>query len=183
MSSTYLFLISLLNRSLGPQGESHNAPKIPTLINYKLSKFTWGAAVNHYEDNIVSVKLLLDPNQEKPLHLPTSNVKNDLKKLPKTPVTVTADFIGALYQHALKEIFRAVPKSYLELCQKQFVLSGESLPALFVRPFVQYTHIVTSPCCLVRCSQEQHSSCTKLSKFLHIQSLRRPRSQVSSPSL
>jgi hypothetical protein len=114
--------------------------------------------VNQYEDNIVGVKLLLDPTQEKPLYLPTSNVKSDLKKLPKAPVMVAADFIGALYQHALKEISGEVPKSYMELCQKQFVLSGENLSKLFIGLLVQYTHIVASPCCLVRCSQEQHSS-------------------------
>lgn len=76
-------------------------------------------------DSIVGVKLLLDPSQEKPLYLPTGNVKSDLKKLPKAPIMVAADFIKCMYQHALQEISAQVPKSYLDLCQKQFVLSGE----------------------------------------------------------
>ncbi|OCL10017.1 actin-like ATPase domain-containing protein [Glonium stellatum] len=107
----------------GIDGESHNAPKIPTLINYNGKNFAWGAAVNPIADNIVGVKLLLDPSQEKPLYLPTSNIKNDLKKLPKAPVMVAADFIGAIYRHALQEISAQVPRSYMDLCQKQFVLS------------------------------------------------------------
>jgi hypothetical protein len=74
-------------------------------------------------DNIVGVKLLLDPSQEKPLYLPTGNIKSDLKKLPKTPLLVAADFIGAIYQYSLSEISKEVPKSYMDLCQKQFVLS------------------------------------------------------------
>lgn len=79
-------------------------------------------------DNIVGVKLLLDPSQEKPLYLPTGNIKSDLKKLPKTPLMVAADFIGAVYQYALKEISAQVPKDYMDMCQKQFVLSGGGVP-------------------------------------------------------
>ena len=84
--------------------------------------------MNPIADNIVGVKLLLDPSQEKPLYLPTGNIKSDLKKLPKAPLMVAADFIGAIYQYALQEISGQVPKSYMDLCQKQFVLSGESAP-------------------------------------------------------
>jgi hypothetical protein len=76
-------------------------------------------------DNIVGVKLLLDPNQPKPFYLPTTNFKNDLKKLPKRPYMVASDFIGAMYRHALSEIAKEVPNSYMELCQKHFVLSGQ----------------------------------------------------------
>jgi hypothetical protein len=76
-------------------------------------------------DNIVGVKLLLDPSQERPLYLPTGNIKRDLKKLPKTPVEIAADFIGAIYQHALTEIAKEVPEHYMLICQKHFVLSGE----------------------------------------------------------
>ncbi|KFY82655.1 hypothetical protein V498_08516 [Pseudogymnoascus sp. VKM F-4517 (FW-2822)] len=109
----------------GLDGESHNAPKIPTLINYtgKGGAFVWGAAVDPMADSIVGVKLLLDPSQEKPLYLPTGNIKLDLKKLPKSPLLVAADFIKAIYEYALSEISKEVPKSYMELCQKQFVLS------------------------------------------------------------
>lgn len=76
-------------------------------------------------DNIVGVKLLLDPSQEKPMYLPTGNVKADLRKLPKDPIKVAADFIKEMYSHALKEISAQVPKNYMALCRKQFVLSGK----------------------------------------------------------
>lgn len=75
------------------------------------------------QDNIVGVKLLLDPSQERPLYLPTGNIKQDLKKLPKDPISVAADFISAIYGHALSEIEKVVPSDYYKLCQKEFVLS------------------------------------------------------------
>jgi hypothetical protein len=109
---------------IGIDGESYNAPKIPTLVNYNGNEFTWGAAVNPIADNIVGVKLLLDPSQEKPIYLPSGNIKTELKKLPKAPVMVAADFIRSIYQYALKEISKEVPERYMAMCQKQFVLSG-----------------------------------------------------------
>lgn len=75
------------------------------------------------QGNIVGVKLLLDPSQERPLYLPTVNIKETLEQLPKEPVSVAADFIGALYKHALSEIGKAVPNHYFRLCKKEFVLS------------------------------------------------------------
>ena len=109
-----------------PGAEGESVPKIPTLINYRHGKggeFAWGASVNRMEDNIVGVKLLLDPSQERPMYLPTANTKRTLKSLPKPPVEIAADFIGAVYRHALSEIAKVVPKDYFKLCQKEFVLS------------------------------------------------------------
>jgi hypothetical protein len=71
---------------------------------------------------------LLDPSQERPLYLPTGNIKRDLKKLPKAPVEIASDFMEAIYQHALTEIAKEVPEKYLSICQKAFVLSGKSEP-------------------------------------------------------
>lgn len=108
----------------GAEGEA--APKIPTLINYNDDngkKFAWGASVDKMQDNIVGVKLLLDPSQERPLYLPASNMKRTIKALPKPAVDIAADFIGAVYGHALSEIAKVVPKDYLAICKKQFVLS------------------------------------------------------------
>ncbi|KAK3343434.1 Hsp70 family protein-like protein [Lasiosphaeria hispida] len=108
-----------------PGAEGDAAPKIPTLINYSADgkDFTWGASVDKMQDNIVGVKLLLDPSQERPLYLPMLNYKRTLKNLPKPPVAIAADFIGAVYNHALVEIAKVVPKNYFALCQKHFVLS------------------------------------------------------------
>ena len=75
------------------------------------------------QDSIVGVKLLLDPSQEMPLYLPSANHRRAARKLPKPVVNVAADFIGAIYRHALKEIAKEVPKGYFELCKKHFVLS------------------------------------------------------------
>lgn len=118
--------------STGAEGEY--TPKIPTIIAYDehdKSKFTWGASVDRTKDNIQGVKLLLDPDQERPLYLPTSTMKWDLKRLPKAPMEVAADFIGAMYKHALSEIAKEVPASYLSVCQKEFVLSGKPTLTIF----------------------------------------------------
>jgi hypothetical protein len=88
-------------------------PKIPTLINYGQSgpgNFAWGASVDRQPGNIVGIKLLLDPSQEIPRYLPTSNIKKDLRKLPKPALDVAADFISAIYSHALSEISKKVPQ-------------------------------------------------------------------------
>lgn len=74
---------------------------------------------------IVGIKLLLDPTQERPLYLPTKNVDQELKSLPKKPFEVAADFIQAIYEHALQDIAKTIPKAYMDMCDKEFVLSGK----------------------------------------------------------
>ncbi|KUI64110.1 hypothetical protein VM1G_10883 [Cytospora mali] len=49
--------------------------------------------------------------------------KKDLRSLPKDPLDVSADFIGAIYKHALARIESAGVRDYFKFCQKQFVLS------------------------------------------------------------
>ncbi|CAG9953192.1 unnamed protein product [Clonostachys rosea f. rosea IK726] len=66
---------------------------------------------------------MLDPTQERALYLPTGNIKRDIKKPPKLPVHIAADFIGTMYQYALKEITKEIKSDYLAMCQKEFVLS------------------------------------------------------------
>jgi hypothetical protein len=84
--------------------------------------FTWGG-MRHKTDVVTGVKLLLDPEQPRPLYLPESTAKSDLRKLGKPAVDVAADFIGAIYKHAMSKIEAKVPMDYLLMCQKQFVLS------------------------------------------------------------
>ncbi|KAM0265125.1 hypothetical protein ACHAQJ_000277 [Trichoderma viride] len=99
-------------------------PKIPTVIRYDSSGgFTWGAQVNLYDGGIFGVKLLLDPSQPRPEYLPKVNVGEELKKLPKPPVQIAADFIGAVYNHALEEIAKKTSPDYVALCRKDYVLS------------------------------------------------------------
>ncbi|KAM0546652.1 hypothetical protein ACHAPJ_010790 [Fusarium lateritium] len=109
-----------------PGAESPDAPKIPTLIKYDKDNpesFTWGAALNNNNDGIVGVKLLLDPKQEIPYYLPPRDLKKERKALPKSAVEVAADFIGAIYGHAISEISNKFSKDYVGLCCKEYVLS------------------------------------------------------------
>ncbi|RAL62854.1 hypothetical protein DID88_004695 [Monilinia fructigena] len=106
-------------------GTSFKQPKIPTVICYdpdNKDEFTWGAQ-KHKTETVAGVKLLLDPDQPRPLYLPETTAKSDLKKLGKPAVEVAADYIGAIYKHALEKIETKVPTEYLLMCQKQFVLS------------------------------------------------------------
>jgi hypothetical protein len=52
-----------------------------------------------------------------------SSFKNDLHALSKDPVDVAADFIGAVYKHALSVIESSGIRDYFHFCQKDFVLS------------------------------------------------------------
>ncbi|KAK4446880.1 actin-like ATPase domain-containing protein [Podospora aff. communis PSN243] len=111
-----------------PGAEGQSVPKIPTLINYggeglDGQGFTWGASVSRLDNNIVGVKLLLDPQQEQPKYLPAKNIHEAVRELPKPAVKIAADFIGAVYKHALGEIAKRVPKRYFDICEKHFVLS------------------------------------------------------------
>ncbi|KAK1835325.1 hypothetical protein QBC39DRAFT_274984 [Podospora conica] len=113
-----------------PGAEGQAVPKIPTVISYSDygRSFKWGASVNQTQDDAVSVKLLLDPSQEQPSYLPAANHKRAMKNLPKPPVEIAADFMGAIYQHALSEISKTVPKAYFESCAREFVVS---VPAIW----------------------------------------------------
>lgn len=69
------------------------------------------------------MKLLLDPTQAMPVYVPTSSTSKELGRLGKPALDVAADFIGAIYEHAMTIIGNKVPRGYLEICQKQFVVS------------------------------------------------------------
>lgn len=107
-----------------------SAPKIPTTICYKpqgIQAFKWGAATEYDPDAIVGIKLHLDPTQKRPAYLPGELIQKELKSLPKPAIEVAADFIGALFKHAYAEIGRTVPREYMDMCSKEFVLSGITL--------------------------------------------------------
>ncbi|KAG6003817.1 hypothetical protein E4U21_001672 [Claviceps maximensis] len=109
-----------------PGNRGISAPKIPTVIEYCKEApkgFNWGASVNKLNGGIVAIKLLLDPDQERPVYLPSKDAKQEVMSLPKKPFEIAADFIGAIYEHALKEISKTVPKAYMDMCEKEFVLS------------------------------------------------------------
>ncbi|KAM5341618.1 hypothetical protein ACJ41O_014649 [Fusarium nematophilum] len=109
-----------------PGLEGRKQPKVPTIISYDPkdpSKFKWGGQLTWRDAHVQGVKLLLDPDQPKPMYLPSGSIKSEIKKLPKKPVDIAADFIGAIYGHAIEKIESKVPRDYVSICQKHFVLS------------------------------------------------------------
>ncbi|PNP76464.1 hypothetical protein FNYG_10202 [Fusarium nygamai] len=106
--------------------EGRTQPKVPTAILYDpddSTKFKWGGQLTWRDDHVQGVKLLLDPKQTRPSYLPSSSAKREMRRLPKDVVDVVADFMGAMYNHALEKIGSRVPRDYLDLCEKSFVLS------------------------------------------------------------
>ncbi|KAK8123027.1 hsp70 protein [Apiospora sp. TS-2023a] len=113
-----------------PGLEGCSQPKIPTVVSYGESGtyFKWGGQVDAgaISGNVARVKLLLDPKQQKPVYLPRSSRKTDLKELTKVgkqPVDVAADFMRAIHLHAMDKIKDKVPKQYFDMCQRQYVLT------------------------------------------------------------
>lgn len=117
---------------------------MPTVISYNPNdkkSFTWGAQ-RHKNELIEGIKLLLDPDQEQPIYIPQSNTKNELKRLGKPPLEVAADYIGAIYKHAMSRIEAKVPLDYLHMCQKRFVVS---VPAVWSDKAMDTTMKVRRP--------------------------------------
>lgn len=111
--------------------EGNPVPKIPTVVAYtkdhpsdKNLRCIWGAQVkDDTKGSIRGLKLLLDPLQAKPWYFPKFIYTAIMGKQPKPTLELAADFIAALYSHALDEIAKTVPDGYLASCEKEFVLS------------------------------------------------------------
>lgn len=111
--------------------KSEATPKIPTLIDYSENlpwedlEFAWGSAVKLLStSHIPYIKLMLDPSQEHSISGASQSIQDVMAKLPKPPVDVAADFIKAMYTHALAQIAKEVPQQYFNMCEKEFVLTG-----------------------------------------------------------
>lgn len=73
---------------------------------------------------IEGIKLLLDPDQPKPIFLPSSsNASAELSRLGKRPQDVATDYISAVFEHAIRVIEAKSPRDYVSILPKQFVLS------------------------------------------------------------
>lgn len=106
--------------------EGYRQPKVPTLIMYDENdptKFKWGGQVDWRDPAVRGVKLMLDPDQERPIYVPAYSLKKDPKAKSKAPVDIAGDFIGAIYEHALSVIQSRGLQEYFDLCQKDFILS------------------------------------------------------------
>ena len=116
-----------------PGAKGVNKAKVPTLISYDDSSdqpFTWGyeLADSTSASKIEGIKLLLDPNQPKPLYVPQNNTRVELQRLGRPAIDVAADYMTAIYKHALSKIEGAWPEEYLQPLQKKFILS---VPAIW----------------------------------------------------
>jgi hypothetical protein len=123
------------------------------LLKYEgKDSFLWGYELDRStKERIEGIKLLLDPDQPKPIYAPAVNIEAELKKLGKPAIDVATDYISAIYQHALRRIEGKYPKSYLEMLNKEFVLS---VPAVWSDKAKETTlrvrmrlEILPIPCC------------------------------------
>ncbi|KAK1831182.1 hypothetical protein QBC39DRAFT_372068 [Podospora conica] len=110
-----------------PGAEDKIVPKAPTVIQYEIdskTSFKWGYDVDPLADNkITNLKLLLDPDQPRPYLVPT-HVEDEMAKLPKSPVEVISDYIGAMFKHAIVEIdSESLDPTFLDNFEKRFVLT------------------------------------------------------------
>lgn len=110
-----------------PGADQKIVPKAPTVIQYETdskTSFKWGYEVDPLADNkITNLKLLLDPDQPRPYLVPTY-VKTEMERLPKPPVDIISDYIGAIFKHAVAEIEReSLDDSFLDNFERRFVLT------------------------------------------------------------
>ncbi|KAH0562067.1 hypothetical protein GP486_003228 [Trichoglossum hirsutum] len=108
-----------------PGADDRKVPKAPTVIKYEGSTttFKWGYELDQtLEEKIEGIKLLLDPDQPRPLYTST-NTHAEIAKLSKPVLEVATDYIRAIYQHALREIENAYLADYIKDYDKQYVLS------------------------------------------------------------
>jgi hypothetical protein len=110
-----------------PGGEDRIVPKTPTVIQYEAgstTSFKWGYELElSTADKITGLKLLLDPDQDRPYFIPT-NIQAEMAKLPKSVLEVASDYMKAMFDHALKEIeYESLDPSFLDGFQKKFILT------------------------------------------------------------
>lgn len=98
--------------------------KCPTLVKYENGVVRWGFELDRStEGRIEGIKLLLDPDQPRPIYVPAVDTKAELQRLGKPATAVAADFISALWTHASANIESKYPKDYFNLLKKRFVLT------------------------------------------------------------
>lgn len=90
-------------------------------------------------------------------------MKKDRKALPKEPIDVAADFIGAIYKHALTVIESSTVQGYFKLCEKEFILS---VPAVWSDKAKDLTLQVSSVLGLIARDSHFDSQSNRLPKKL-----------------
>ncbi|KAF1734565.1 hypothetical protein CRV24_006107 [Beauveria bassiana] len=110
-------------------GTHVQAAKVPTIVKYDKNdwgKYEWGTLLKSAEDHIVGIKLLLDPSQKLPWHVPPTDLDATMKLLPpfKTPKNVATDFMRSLKAHGMSQIATNLAQDALDLFQFDYVMSG-----------------------------------------------------------
>ncbi|KAM3494059.1 hypothetical protein MY3957_002655 [Beauveria namnaoensis] len=109
-------------------GTHVQAAKVPTIVKYDKNdwgKYEWGTLLKSAEDHIVGIKLLLDPSQKLPWHVPPTDLDATMKLLPpfKTPKNVATDFMRSLKAHGMSQIATNLAQDALDLFQVEYVMS------------------------------------------------------------
>ena len=118
--------------------------KVPTVVRYHDDgSFQWGYEIEETSaEKLEGIKLLLDPDQlQQTFALNLAGTKAALKKLEKSAVDIAADFIGAIYKHAIAKIVESWPRDYIEGLERVFVLS---VPAIWSDRAKDLTRMVTT---------------------------------------
>ncbi len=123
--------------------------KIPSVIKYGMSgddlepvSFDWGYKVGVKDAGVIrGIKLGLDPEKRKfyhaavgievgtdIVHLHEETTAAETARLQKSTVDIIADYIGAVYEHALSKIRQREIDSYIDSLPKEFVLT---VPAIW----------------------------------------------------
>lgn len=106
----------------GAKGVTYD--KCPTLLRYDDDgSIKWGSELDRSSQNrIEAIKLLLDPDQPKPIYVPETDITATLRRLGKPPISVATDYLGHIYAHASQKIASKYPSGYFEVLKKQYVL-------------------------------------------------------------
>lgn len=118
--------------------------KCPILLKYEPDgSLRWGFELDrNTAGRIEAIKLLLDPDQPKPIYAPAVDITAELNRVGKAPTAVAADYISAIYKHATIFIESKYPKNYFHLLKKQYVMT---VPAVWSEEAQDATLGVGSP--------------------------------------
>lgn len=95
--------------------------KVPSILAYRSSRSQWGFQVNDLSEAIRGFKLLLDENQ-KFRYKPTTDSDNLIRRMTKTPVDVSSEYLQMLVAHAKHTLERRFG-SALRTMDFQYILT------------------------------------------------------------
>ncbi|KAF2968060.1 hypothetical protein GQX73_g5510 [Xylaria multiplex] len=109
-----------------PGAQDRIVPKTPTELQYtsrSTNRFKWGYELEQtLEEKISGLKLLLDPDLERPYWIPY-DPSAEIAKLPKPVVDVVSDYLKAIFQHAIAEVEKSYLPGFVDGFKKQYILT------------------------------------------------------------